>query len=744
MSGLRNRFLNYFKGNIAAGITLALLLLSFSTVLYTLVIFKLLSFFIMPSLFFDLLFIGFPLGAMLGAFFFSVSIKSFLRTILVVQVAIIFSTYAVLFAHNFNYLKVHLFNVEVSQLIANISIFTLLFLPFFIAYGLSEYIGYQIGRKQFKARMNTVYAIYLFGAAAAYLIAHWLIPLSGVTVLILSAILITALVGLIISRNRMRFIFAGQLILVCGCFLIPDLEENFLRIYKGATRGSTAFFETKGFNTVYQNWGKYSLNEILESPDAATYYGFYNDFLQWEYYPERGYNKPSLGTIPILMVPPGSRKLIIGSGGGRQVRFATVNGHSNITAVEIEPAVINAVRNPDYLLQQFNQVYDTIGVRVIQAEGRNFLEQLQERQDLIYLPSVGGYPQMMLEPGNLIRTLEAYQLATKKLSEDGIFAIWYPAGLDSKGILTDQYVSTLRSLEMSVRAYRNNEEFLILATPDHKFQLPTHEDLKNLMIGYHMEVGGTFHTFPVHILPAEYVVSEDPSFQAVTDDQPYLGGNLSHIFSTRQVYQLYGFGGLVLLVLGLIIYLVLRKRGNPQIPGRSYNSMALLAFFLGANFLLVEHHLVFVLFKIRYVYHDALMMGAVLFLLLSGIGSMMVNSKLRRLTILTALICYFILTLAYAWLPDWMMVGLMIPGAIAAGTFFPLLFEKAANNPLGVFAMDAIGAALGSLLAAAIPILFGFQIYGIIALTMFAGTVLIDNWFHKVDVSNDTLPVSGT
>ena len=112
-------------------------------------------------------------------------------------------------------------------------------------------------------------------------------------------------------------------------------NESFLRIYKGATRGSTAFFETKGFRTVYQNWGKYSLNEILESPDVTAYYGFYNDFLQWEYYPERGYNKPSLGTIPILMVPPNSRKLIIGSGGGRQVRIikGRVEGESSRTRI---------------------------------------------------------------------------------------------------------------------------------------------------------------------------------------------------------------------------------------------------------------------------------------------------------------------------------------------------------------------------------------------------------------------------
>jgi hypothetical protein len=161
--------------------------------------------------------------------------------------------------------------------------------------------------------------------------------------------------------------------------------------------------------------------------------------------------------------------------------------------------------------------------------------------------------------------------------------------------------------------------------------------------------------------------------------------------------------------------------------------LTVLALFLGANFLLVEHHLVLILFKVSYVFHDALMMGAVIFLILSGIGSMMANSYLRKITILVAIGCYVLLTLANPWLPGWMVLGLIIPGAVATGTFFPLLFEKAVKNPLGVFALDAIGAGLGSLLAAAIPILFGFQVYGYIALMVFTGTILTDNWFHRSD-----------
>ncbi|MGI9545029.1 MAG: hypothetical protein ACR2MX_17340, partial [Cyclobacteriaceae bacterium] len=594
----------------------------------------------MPSLFFDLLFIGFPLGALVGTFFFSLNLKSFLRTIWILQLALVFSTIAVLFAHNFNYLRVHLFDVEVSQLIVNISMFTVLFLPFFIAYGLCEYLGYQIGRKEFKAKMHAVYAIFLFGAAAAYLFTHWFIPIVGVMRLILSTFLITSLIGLMLSKGRRQLIFASQIIAVFLCYFLPNLELNFLELYKGNDPSSTAFFEAKGFRMAFQKWGKYSLNEILESPDSSAYYGFYNDFLQWEYYPERGYNKPSLGIVPLLLMDSTSTKLIIGSGGGRQVRFASVSGHKNITAVEIEPAIITAVREADYLLEEFNHVYDKPGVQIIQSEGRKYLGGLEKKHDLIYLPSVGGYPQMMLEPGNLIRTSEAYEVASKKLSRNGLLAIWYPAGLDAKGVLTNQYISTLRHLGMAVRAFRNNEEFLILSTPGSESTLPQTSDILDLLTTYYTQIGGSFHSFPIPLIPAEYTVTEDPSFQPVTDDRPYLGGNVSHVLSTHQIYQLYGFGGLVLLMLGLVMYFVLRKRGDPHIPGRNFNAIATLALFLGANFLLVEHHMVLILFKNSYVFHDALMYGAVIFLVLSGIGSMLTNGSVRKKTIQIPMICY--------------------------------------------------------------------------------------------------------
>src|SRR5437879_12484620 len=86
-------------------ITACLFSLSFGTALFALGVFKLLSFFIMPSLFFDLLFIGFPLGALIGARFFAVNIRSLRRALVGLQMIMAASVVACLLAKRFDYLR---------------------------------------------------------------------------------------------------------------------------------------------------------------------------------------------------------------------------------------------------------------------------------------------------------------------------------------------------------------------------------------------------------------------------------------------------------------------------------------------------------------------------------------------------------------------------------------------------------------------------------------------------------------
>jgi hypothetical protein len=701
--------------------------LSFGTVLFTLSIFKLLSFFIMPSLFFDLLFIGFPLGAFVAAHRIPANRRSLVASLWAVQAIMAASVGCCLMVKRFDYLRAHLFQIELARLIGQIVVFVGLFLPFFAAYGMSEYLGYQYGRSRLGGRMRLVYAISLFGAAAAYVFLRAALPPVGMARIQILAFL--AIAGSIAALGPGRAVWsaAGVEVLILGlAMLLPGLENRFLALYKGRGMQSTSDFETRmGCRSVYQRWGRYSLCEILASPGNATYYGFYNDMLQWEYSARLGFARPCLGAIPIMQTKPGSSIAIIGAGGGRQVRLAQRLGDRSVTAIELEPAVFEAVRSPEHLLRAFGRVYEAPGVRPVRAEARAYFEQSHEQFDLIYLPSVGGYAQMMIEPGNMVRTVEAHQLLRGHLSRGGVLAIWYPRGLDTSGVLTDQYVRTLRLLGMPTAAYRNAAEWLILAQNDPAARPSEPDELAAMMLLDFAAPGAD------EFRPVRYEVPSDPGFTPITDDRPYLGGNVRNILSTGQVRSLFAIAGGWIGAVGAVLWLALRRRGDPCIPRRPYAVVAALATLIGASFVLVEHTLVLALFRRLFVYEDALALAVVWFLCFTGLGSLCGPLVPRRWLLAPAVACFGVLLLEGHRMP---LPGLLLvaaPLAMATGTFFPALFDRAAANPLAVFALDAIGAGVGAILATFVPILWGFQAFFAVAGLFFALTAVADALFHR-------------
>ena len=718
----------------------ALFLLSFATVMFTIALFRLLTFFIMPSLFFDLLFIGFPLGALAGAYFFHISRQSLLRTLWILQGAMVFSVFAMLACKHFDYLRAHLFDVQLQRLFVQMLAFTLFFLPFFIAYGLSEYIGYQIGRRHLRGRMQVVYAIYLFGAAGAYLFAEFMFPLLGATRLLGIPFLLVALaMWMLAPPLHVRRFLAVQQIAVLALLFIPQLEGGFLKLYKGNSFQSTHAYANMGFETVHQKWGRYSLIEIMQAPAQDGYIGFYNDIIQWDFAPGNGYFSHSLGMLPLELAPPGGRIAIIGAGAGRQVQYARKSGHDfeQILAIEIEPAVIDAVRGS--LADRFDHVYEDSRVQLVNREARSYMESTDKRFDLIYLPSVGGYPQMMLEPGNMIRTIEAYKTLSEHLTERGVLAIWYPSVLDPRTILTEQYMHTLENPEIGlrVRSYRNGGEFLILAA-NRTDDLPGLQEVQEFYLQpAAARFGEAFASFFVDTPVAVEKSWDHSTFRPIRDNQPFLAGNVQHIFSLQQVGTLFTLVASLLLAFAGLLVVLLRKKGNPGIPGRSFPQLVLISLFVGANFLVIEHYLILALFKKLYVYRDALVLGAISFLIISGLGSTFITPRLRPLFQFIGGLFILLLLLFHDSLSPWANLALLAPVAFVTGSFFPALFEAAAENPLAVFAADSIGAAIGSMASFFIPIVFGFNWFFVFATLMFWATAFVTFLFFR---NLDTVP----
>ncbi len=713
---------------------LVLFLLSFATVLFTIVLFRLLTFFIMPSLFFDLLFIGFPLGALAGVYFFPIIKRSFLKSLWLLQGAMAVSILAMLACKHFDYLRAHLFDVELQRLFFQMLTFTLFFLPFFIAYGLSEYVGYQIGRRHLRGRMPVVYALYLFGAAGAYLFAEFVFPLLGAARLLGIPFLLVAVSMLLLHppARASRLLLAQQAAIALLLF-VPQLEGGFLQLYKGTSMQSTHAYASHGYESIHQEWGTYGFFEVMQETGRERYIGFYNDIIQWKYAPGNGFFEHNIGMLPLEWAPAGGRIAIIGAGGGRQVQYARKSGHDfdKITAIEIEPAVIEAVQGT--LAARFDHVYQDRHVELVNHEARSYMENSDERFDLIYLPSVGGYPQMMLEPGNMIRTIEAYRTLSRHLTEQGVLAIWYPTVLDPRSILTEQYMHTLESPEigLAVRVYRNRGEFLIMAAQQAD-SLPTLEEVQAFYMRPAIALMGAglapfFVDMPVE-LGATW---ERSAFRPIRDDQPFLAGNVQNIFSMQQVWKLFALVASLMAGFSLLLLVLVRNRGNPGIPGRSFTQVILVSLFVGANFLVIEHYLILALFRKLYVYRDALVLGAIGFLIISGLGSTFITPRLRPAFQLAGGLFILLLLMFHEQLSPWQDLALLAPVAFVTGSFFPALFEAAAENPLGVFAADSIGAAIGSMASFFIPIVFGFSWFFTFATVMFWATALATYLFFR-------------
>jgi hypothetical protein len=703
--------------------------LSFGAALFALTVFKLLSFFVMPSLFFDLLFIGFPLGALLGARSLQPDRRTFLRSLCALQAIMALSVAFCLLGKRFDYLRAHLFDIRVPELGAQVAIFVALFLPFFALYGLCEYLGYRVGSSVLAGRMRRVYALALFGAAAAYVALKGLLPLSGIVALLAASFAAIALAAFFLARGPSRWLLPGEIGLLGLAAALPGTESVFLNLHKGTGYHSTwDFIVHQGCRPVFQRWGRYSLCEILEDTQRGRFYGFYNDMFQWEYAPPLGFAQPSLGAVPILMTRPGQRLAIVGSGGGRQVALAQRLGGRTVLGIEIEPAVFLALRSRAHLRHRFQHVYDSPGVIPVQAEARSYLEHSRDAFDLIYLPSVGGYPQMMIEPGNMVRTKEAYALMRDRLTPEGILAIWYPLPLDKRGILTSQYVRTLESLGVKTVAFCNDFEFLILGFRNPRAVPPSTDDVARLL---RLDSAAPSE-IQAHrsVWPRPYEVDPDPGFVPVTDQRPYLAGNVRYVLSMDQVRTLFLMGASAVGLSGLLLGWALRKRGDPALPGRPYRSVAGLALLIGANFLLMEHALVLSLFQRLYVYDDALALGVVGFLTLSGLGSLFSSPRFQTVAAASAVGLLGFFLLAGSPASAFWRCLFIAPAAMLSGSFFPVLFDRTSQNPLAVFAFDSVGAGLGALLATFVPIALGIDAFYLVAAGVFVLTVIADRCFH--------------
>ena len=140
--------------------------------------------------------------------------------------------------------------------------------------------------------------------------------------------------------------------------------------------------------------------------------------------------------LPFVNFTP-QKTLILGAGAGKDVLQALLSGSKQITAVEINPAMVDITRK----YANFNgSIFDSPGVQTVVADGRDYVARSADAYDMIYLNLVYAQAPM---PGSsalsesYIFTTEAFQTYWKHLSPHGRLAIIAHQGLEgTRGLLS--------------------------------------------------------------------------------------------------------------------------------------------------------------------------------------------------------------------------------------------------------------------------------------------------------------------
>ncbi len=277
-----------------------------------------------------------------------------------------------------------------------------------------------------------IYAADLAGAACGTILVFALLFLGAITATLGGAVLY-ALAAWMVGRpvregggGRLLLLGLTSLLFIVNAVASPfDVDLGRLAAGKPLaqwlTRGQASLMRT--------SWDPFARVDVVHTPSNPLERLIFVDGAAGSalpHYPtdanEETKRRMELGAFPYGLVEA-ERALVIGSGGGLGVLYALLDGVDDVTAVEVSPGVVDAVR----AMGEYNGfLYDRPEVNVVTEEGRSFLRRDTGRYDVIDLSLVvslattqSGYA--LTE--NYLFTEEAFASVYEHLSDDGIAAI---------------------------------------------------------------------------------------------------------------------------------------------------------------------------------------------------------------------------------------------------------------------------------------------------------------------------------
>lgn len=170
--------------------------------------------------------------------------------------------------------------------------------------------------------------------------------------------------------------------------------------------GETVSYEISTNDSWYQHIVNLSPEFLRRHADLLN-----GEQIEWDAY-----------NLPYRFAPSPKSVLVLGAGTGNDVAGALRNGAQHVTAVEIDPLILQLGRK-----LHFEKPYDSPRVTAITDDARSYIQNSKERFDLIVFSLLDSHTTSSnfsnIRIDNYVYTMEAMTAAKKLLLPDGLFVV---------------------------------------------------------------------------------------------------------------------------------------------------------------------------------------------------------------------------------------------------------------------------------------------------------------------------------
>jgi hypothetical protein len=296
--------------------------------------------------------------------------------------------------------------------------------PFFLG-GVALSMIFDLNR----SGAGSLYFADLLGASIGAVSVTVLLQLVGGEVSLLLAAVAPILASGLLSR-RFRIVATVEAAIVLLLAVTNHSTERFHVIPGTIKAMRRQMDDNPGSRVVQSGWNSYSRIDAVEGVSPKFLARLYIDSDAWtSVMPWDGSldsvheMRDSYRALPFHF-NPGGETLIIGPGGGPDVVAALASGSRKVTAVEMNPLMIQFVRHYG---ARAGSLYDRPDVEVIQSEGRNFISRTDRKFDTIFLGFVDSWASVasggLSLSENYLYTTQAFRAYFDHLNDNGVLVI---------------------------------------------------------------------------------------------------------------------------------------------------------------------------------------------------------------------------------------------------------------------------------------------------------------------------------